>query len=797
MPRRGRGCFRTALPASPLRPLRARWMLGAALFLASPSVWALSSDDATERATESITAVEAQAGKVRQVTGRDKRYEPEKMVAAGELFFRTKAYDQAIDVLNKVVELHRQGKASQATAADATFLLAEAYFESGQLYSARRYYRVVTDRASEPQYATFAGRAASRLVDVALRTRRLDELPDVIERVNRLGVADASGSIQYARAKALFAQGDLAQAEAAANAVPAGSEYAQRATYLLGVVQTKQAVAAAPADEQGKKQPDYSVALATFRRAAEMPGKTSEDRHVTDLSWMAVGRLLYESGNYLEAARAYTNVRRSSPEFSNALYELAWSYVRLGDYERGQRALEVLSVLDPGRIDAADASLLHADLLLRSGQFEKALLGYEQARATYDPLHKQVAEFLSAHSDPTVYYDRLTAGEIEGTGDLPPLAIEWAREEAESERVFAIVDDVSRSRKMVRSSRQLVAQLRGVLNSPARAKVFPSIRRELEKALGLLNQVALARRTLALGLDDEAGSVSGELRAIRAERRKLMRRMAQLPATPADFQLREASSEKAWNGVSQKLQRLSLHADYLQAMVNGLRRVLVDADKYQVSQSSLERFRQEIAANEADLEKYRARISALRDSIEIGRAQAGFGDERFVEDDQVRERFRELFSREVALVAAGGDDSSAVEYARSIQPLLARADRVTNQLTASRNALESDAAHRGTDVEKVVDQEAQAIEAYAHRLDELDQTARVLVGEVAMQNFRLVRDRLKSVVMRADVGIVQHAWELREEQQSRVRELQRERAREERFLNDELREVIDDAEALP
>jgi hypothetical protein len=48
--------------------------------------------------------------------------------------------------------------------------------------------------------------------------------------------------------------------------------------------------------------------------------------------------------------------------------------------------------------------------------------------------------------------------------------------------------------------------------------------------------------------------------------------------------------------------------------------------------------------------------------------------------------------------------------------------------------------------------------------------------------------------LRADVGIVQQAWELREEQMRRVRNLQRERAREEQDLNDELQEVLDDAE---
>jgi hypothetical protein len=66
---------------------------------------------------------------------------------------------------------------------------------------------------------------------------------------------------------------------------------------------------------------------------------------------------------------------------------------------------------------------------------------------------------------------------------------------------------------------------------------------------------------------------------------------------------------------------------------------------------------------------------------------------------------------------------------------------------------------------------------------------------VARNNLVKARDRIKGVVMRADVGLVQQAWELREEQRFRVRDLLRERAQEERLINDELREVLDDEES--
>jgi hypothetical protein len=146
------------------------------------------------------------------------------------------------------------------------------------------------------------------------------------------------------------------------------------------------------------------------------------------------------------------------------------------------------------------------------------------------------------------------------------------------------------------------------------------------------------------------------------------------------------------------------------------------------------------------------------------------------------------------LAAAGQDSSEAASYARSIQPLLARADSDDAALDAQRVKWEGLAVEQANVLNEKITTEIGLVESYAQNLDGLDQQARLLVGEIAMKNFGLVRDRLKSIVLRADVGIVQEAWEVREEQALRVRNLQRERAREEQTLNDELREVLDDAE---
>jgi tetratricopeptide (TPR) repeat protein len=791
----------------------------ATLIAVSQLASALTSGEARGRAQLSVQAVERDLPNVQKAAARvqHRRMTPAQRVAAGDILYRNKDYPRAIDTFSQLVELHRQGKADANAHADGVFYLAESYFASKQLLSARRHYLEVLDKGGQNPYSKYAGRSVSRLVDVSLRTGTLEKLDEVFSKLNQLPASDSTGSLQYARGKLLFAKKDYDASKSAVSGVAANSPYNHQAQYLLGVVLVKQATpelppeaaaapdqpeivqpGAAPAPATPPSRARYAAAIEQFRRVTRLKADTTAHRHVVDLAWMAIGRLFYESDNFLDAAEAYSHVDRTSPEFSTMLYELAWVYVRLGDYQRAQRALEVLSITDPESLRLADGTLLRADLMLRSGQFDKALTLYRTVRSKFDPIREQVDTFLKEVTDPAVYYDRLVESEgvTDGPGGtLSPVVVQWAREEAENDRAFSVIDDVAASRDLVRRSRRLILKLNAVLGAPTRFRAFPELQASMESTLGLLNRTAQARVTLARGLDSEGGSPGGELGKVRAERRALMKRMGFLPVTPGDFAQREAAGDRQWNKVGQKIQRLELESDRLQALINGLRRVLKDGSKFGVTAdpTSRTRFQAEIEANERDLVQYRKRIKEYRDAVDMGRVQIGFGDQRFVDDDRVRRRFRQVFAREVQLVASGQDSSDATAYARSIQALLTRADGVEDSLESTKARLEREAEERSRGLKEAVDREVANIEKYAGDLDALDQQARLLIGEVAMKNFGLVRDRLKSVVLRSDVGIVQQAWEVREEQRHRVRNLQRERSREEQNLNDELREVLDDA----
>ncbi|MGH7331025.1 MAG: tetratricopeptide repeat protein, partial [Polyangiaceae bacterium] len=314
----------------------------------------------------------------------------------------------------------------------------ETYYASGEYLSARRDYRELVNHAAESRFSPYFSRALARLVDVSIRLGDYASLDEVFQKLGQIPPSDVDAVLAYAKGKAYYFKKDYANADASlrqvdqlsvpqANGQKGNDLYRPQARYFLGLVAMKNAQPLPPPISATKIDPnapavapqigdvsvddtsngprmDYKPAIEAFRQVTLLPPDTADHKHVIDLAWMAIGRLFYEMEQYQQAAEAYSKVGRESPEFDTMLYELAWVYVRLGDVQRAERALEVLSIADPDNTYAGDGTLLRADLLLRAGAFDKALQLYTQTRDQFDPMRVKVDNFLASTKDPAIYY---------------------------------------------------------------------------------------------------------------------------------------------------------------------------------------------------------------------------------------------------------------------------------------------------------------------------------------------------------------------------------------------------------
>ena len=137
------------------------------------------------------------------------------------------------------------------------------------------------------------------------------------------------------------------------------------------------------------------------------------------------------------------------------LYELAWVYVRLGDVQRAERALEVLSIADPNSQYIADGTLLRADLLLRAGRVrQERSSSTERARAIRSDARRRSKSFLGSTKDVAVYYDKLAQQQLDSLDQNSSSSRRW-RSAGRARRktvplAFAVIDDVNECKKLIK-----------------------------------------------------------------------------------------------------------------------------------------------------------------------------------------------------------------------------------------------------------------------------------------------------------------------------------------------------------
>ena len=773
------------------------------------SSFAADGDGDANRAQTEVSTVDRESSSVQAAIEKAKsqKYTVEQRLTNGELLYRTKDYPRAVVVFSEILEEFPD----TASYPDALWLRGETFYAQKEYLSARRDYRALVDRYTEPRFNPYFGKALARLVDVSLRINDIKGLDEVFQKINQVPPSQVDAALLYAKGKGYYFKGDYSSALGALQSVPNGNQYTHQARYFQGMVAIKQArpnaPLAAPVPTPANAPPDanlrvvptnYKVAIEQFKVATELPPDTDEHKQVIDLSWMAMGRLHYEMENYTQAAEAYSKVGRDSPEFGTMLYELAWVYVRLGDVQRAERALEVLQVADPSSSLVGDGTLLRADLLLRAGAFDKSLQLYLGVREEYEPMRAKLEAFIDQNPQPGVYYEKLSQQQLDlldQNEQIPPLAIRWARDAEDGPMAFAVIDDVNQCKTLIRQSYQLIDKLNIILNATNRVRAFPELQAGEERALSLLNRLSKMRLAIAKGMDDEEpGDLQGDIGQVRAQRRQAQGLIGALPISSGEFAERDYAGAKQWNNVSQELSRRGVEIDYLNATINGLRRMLKEDAQRGVarSPSDVTRFTAELDENERLLKQRQGEVVDLRRQIEIGRAQIGIGDARYQNDAVARVQFRDALEREVQLASQGQAGGGAQRYAGKVRPALEQARAVEDKLVAQFAELERQVGLRITEVQNKVEAERVKINGFNMTLGAYDTEAHDLVGQVAKRNFVLVRDKLRGIILRADVGITEQAWEVREEELDRVHNLQTERAREEQLLDEELREVLDD-----
>ena len=751
----------------------------AALMLA-PAVARADIDSKLASYEQEARAIGTDLPKPNTITGA----EPRRLVDA-EVAFAMGDYDNAALMLFDLA--NRPGPEQER----ALYYLAESLFQKGEKGASRAYYvQVVGKRNSAGK---FYEPSLLRLIEIAIAQNDPTDVDTTLATLS----GSSNPEVPYVRGKWLFSQGKFDEALSAFAAVPAGSSHDFQAKYYTGAVLVAK-------KELGQATNVYTDLIA--RKPVSM-----NDRRVIELSQMALGRLYYEQDQPAKSIDSYLLVDRKSDLFPDALYEVAWVYVKGKQYDKALRALELLHLSEPNSPKGATVRILEGNLRIRKAQkirlnqimgsldaakegepsveYDKARVVFQETHDLYMPSYQAISQMVDSATDPGQYLAQIAgrSGNVfMASAPLPEAAAQYLREEPEVQRAVAVEQDLGEIQSNLKQAEATVARLEGVLAANDKTAVYPALQARRSRIGEIQDDLIKVRNELA----EQQARLVGEA-AETAQRRALAAQYAASPSPEKAWSNKVDEEHRQYDAIADVAGEMSSTLGSTQAMAVAIRKYTSDMAVAGTPSPHAGQAAETLDAVAKEAHAIEAELEALKREITLGRDLAGVGDPTVLQARQLRAQVKAAQDAEHRSLSNAARSNGK---AQKLSALGDRAARLSELLAQTEGQIDNLVVQGIDQAKQVIAQERANIVQYKAELDELQRESTSLGGTVLGASFKNVKARFYDIVIRTDVGLVDVGWAQKEDADDDFKRLNLARQRDLKQLRDEFKGVLDSGE---
>jgi hypothetical protein len=703
-----------------------------------------------------------------------------------QVAFAVGRYDESALILYDFI-----GQSSKPRDYDiALYYLAESLFQKGDKVAARTYFSTL---AKEETGSKYYQQSLERLVELAITLRDPAGVDEWLAAMDRVPVGSRRAAIPYVRGKWEAYQDKHDEALAWFAQVPKGSDYEFQAQYYSATEQIAK-------NDLGKATDGFDALL------REAPRSTA-DRRVMELTQLALGRLYYERDQPSKSIDSYLLVDRHSDLFDEALYEVAWVYVKGKQFDKALRALELLALTDPLSSKTPTVKILEGNLRIRKAQMVKARLDmggkvdgkspaeeytkaneiFTETHDTYVVPHDELKKILDDKTDPEQFVSQVTGRSsrtFQVNATMPEIAAAWLREEPEVARVVAIEGDLGEIQDNIAETERTIERIEISMGSANRVNLFPKLAEKRNKGTDIQERLLKIQINL---LDEQRKSATGDTSAVDAlseQRKQVAAELAALPNAEKDYQDRIAAAKSEFDKLDQLASETQVAIESTDATIAALKKYLTDQGD-QISQLQRAKIEKEIAELEPEVAAMRAELDGIRKETILGRDEAGTGDETAMRGRELRKRLRDAINAEQAAMTNVGGNRALGQLSDEAGQISAQVDKMNDEI----DRLVDEAL---TDVREQVAKEKADLNSYRSEFLSYEAESRALGGTVLGQSFKDVKAKFYDVVIRSDVGLVDVSWSQKEDVDGDLARFNLQKNRELKQLRDEFRDLLEE-----
>ncbi|HET9625727.1 MAG TPA: tetratricopeptide repeat protein, partial [Kofleriaceae bacterium] len=681
----------------------------------------------------------------------------------------------------------------------AMFYLAESLFQKGDRGAARGYYEQVIARNNPA--SRYYQPSLERLLEIAIVQHDAANVDQAVAALDRVSPGLRLASVPYVRGKLAYAQGKYDEAIAYFQQVAKGSDQELAAAYYLATTYV------------AKK--DLARATDLFTDLINRRPKTANDRRIIELSQLALGRLYYERDLPSKSIDSYLLVDRHSDLFPDALYEVAWVYVKGKQYDKALRALELLNASDPQSQKTPTVRILEGNLRIRKAQllraaevggtldnrdaddpaieYDKAVQEFTETHDLYMPSYLALSQMVDSKADPAQFL-----GQIAGRNDhvfqaaapVPEAAVQYLRDEPAVQRVVEVEGDLGEVHANIVETEAMIARLEGVLVAKDKGAAYPALANRRSRIGALEDEVIKLRSQLA----DQAEKLTGDAPGA-AGRRQQVAAYAAAPSAERLVSDRRIKDLAGYDTAEQATLEVEAAIGQAQAMAVALHKYALDAVDMPSDQRAT--IGSTIADAGREAEAIENELAEVHREIQRGRDVAGLGDDAVVQARTTRQQLKMAEDAEARALAGMLGRSKDRDQSARIAALADRAGRLAEQLAQTERQIDQAVDQGLAEARDALAEARTMLAAYKTELAASEADVHEVGGSVLGASFASVKDKFYDIVIRSDVGNVDVAWSQKSDDDDELKRLNLSRQRELKQLKDEFKDILDGGTQKP
>jgi tetratricopeptide (TPR) repeat protein len=673
---------------------------------------------------------------------------------------------------------------------DALFYLAEALYQQKNFLGAKVYLRELL--------ALRSGRykmALSRYLEIAGQLNEFDGIDEYIEIARGLAGGELPPELTYVYGKWTLRRTDLPLEERVKRARSIfetvssrpKAPYRLQSMYFTGVAYVKVR--------------DYEAALAEFKRVIEAPALDARDNKVKELAHLSMGRLLYEQEKFDQALDRYQEIPRESEYFVDSLYEIAWAHVKKGDYEKARDAIDILLLVAVDSTLEPEARILQGHLLLKLKRYGDSTEAYNSVINKYGPVHDEIKALIQQNADPVKYFDQLLARNdrnLEVASLLPPVALKWATTQHEVSEAVKMVSDLEAGRRGVKESEEIASRLIKTIEDRG-LESFPTLQEgyvradAVETALAAVDQ-SLVRIEGYLVEDQLNADEKAQLAKLRNAQEQLKVRFNSLPVSEKQVEARRDRMRTRVDTVDKVAFKLGYEIQSQYAQLAAIKKYAADTKPARRNTPEDEKgFLERVKHEEDALSGLEKELSDLRKDLSDERSSA---EAVISGEDSIRKQYEEALDKQhqQLMSAEGRVTGEAREMIERAHRVRTDNQAVRERVLSAKRHLREQVTRKAQEIRNTVTAEQGLLSTYSESVKTVSGSARNLVGRIAFDSFKRVRQQFYDLVLKADVGVVDVSFTRKQDKTSEIQKLSVDKDRVLKAHDEEFREVLKDVD---